>query len=104
MILEFTDYNFKDKLSLNGLTMVDFWSPWCRPCNMLTPVIQKLAENNADVTIGKLNTVENPALTTHFGVSAIPAIFFFKDGKLVRKLLGYHTESQLQNHIDELKL
>ena len=104
MILEFTDYNFKDKLSLTGLTIVDFWSPWCRPCNMLNPVIHKLAENNADVVIGKLNTSENPGLLTQFGVSAIPAILFFKDGKLVKKLLGYHTESQLQSHINELKL
>jgi thioredoxin 1 len=104
MILEFTDDNFKEKLSSTGLTIVDFWSPWCRPCNMLNPVIHKLAEDNSDVIIGKLNTVENPGLTAQFGVSAIPAILFFKDGSLVRKLLGYHSESQLQGYINELKL
>lgn len=104
MLVEFTDYNFSSLLpATNRLTIVDFWSPWCRPCNMLNPVLKSLAEKNKDVTIGKVNTVENSSLTEQFGVQAIPAILFFKDGNLVRQLLGFMSESQLQKHIDELK-
>ncbi len=104
MILEFTDHNFDNTLSsIHGLAIVDFWSPWCGPCNMLNPVIKSLAEKNADVAIGKLNTGENPGTAKHFGINAIPTILFFKEGKLVRKLLGYIKESDLQRHIDELK-
>lgn len=104
MIVEFTDYNFLSLLSAtNRLTIVDFWSPWCRPCNMLNPVIKSLAEKNPDITIGKVNTVENSSLTEQFGINAIPAILFFKDGKLVRQLLGFQSEQQLQKHINELK-
>lgn len=102
MLLEFTDYNFK--VPSVGLTIIDFWSPWCRPCNSLNPVIKTLSENNTDVTVGKLNTIENPAIANQFSVSAIPTILFFKDGRLAKRLLGYHTEAQLQKCINELKL
>jgi thioredoxin 1 len=70
---------------------------------MLNPVLRALAEKNPDVTIGKVNTVENSSLTEQFGIQAIPAILFFKDGELVRQLLGFQTETQLQKHINELK-
>jgi|SRR5581483_2211664 len=100
MLLEFTDHS---DLDIKGLTLIDFWSPWCKPCNMLSPIIKNLAEKNEDITIGKLNTMENPALTKKFNINAIPTILFFKDGVLVRKLLGYSTEAKLQEHINELK-
>lgn len=104
MLLEFTDYNFENLMSTtNGLVIVDFWSAWCRPCNMLSPIIKSLAENNKDVTIGKLNTTENFNITKQFNISGIPAILFFKNGKVVRQLLGYHTEAALQHHINELR-
>lgn len=101
MILEFTDNNFA--ISTSGLVVIDFWSPWCRPCNMLNPIIKEVAEKNKDVTIGKVNTVENPAITKQFSISAIPTIMFFKDGNLVKKLLGYVSEAELQQHINGLK-
>lgn len=105
MFVEFTDYNFSSLLpATNRLTVVDFWSPWCRPCIMLNPVLKSLAEKNPDVTIGKVNTVENSSLTEQYGISAIPAILFFKDGQLVRQLLGFQPEAQLQKHINELKV
>lgn len=104
MLIEFTDHNFSSLLpATNRLTIVDFWSPWCRPCNMLNPVLKTLAEKNKDVTIGKVNTVENQALTEQFSISAIPAILFFKDGTLVKQILGFQTEQQLQKQINELK-
>lgn len=103
MLLEVTDYNLDSFIVNSGLVIVDFWSPWCSPCNMLNPVIKRLSENNADVSIGKLNTIENPGASRQFGVDAIPTILFFNNGKLVKKLLGYHSEAQLQKLIDELK-
>jgi len=104
MLVEFTDYNFSSLLpASNRLTIVDFFSMWCRPCNMLTPILKKLAEKNKDVTIGKVNTVENSFLTEQYNIQAIPAILFFKDGNLVKQLLGLQTEAQLQKHINELK-
>ena len=103
MLLEVTDQNLDSITANSGLVILDFWSPWCSPCNLLNPVIKRLSENNADVTIGKLNTTENGSAARKFDVNAIPTILFFKDGKLVKKLLGYHTEAVLQRYIDELK-
>ena len=104
MILELTDQNFENTLSsIHGLVIVDFWSPWCRPCNMLNPIIKSLAENNADVSIGKVNTMENQLLARKFNISAVPTILFLKNGNLVKKILGYVKEADLQKYIDELK-
>lgn len=103
MILEVTNNNLDSFLANSGLVIVDFWSPWCSPCNMLNPVIKRLAENNADVSIGKLNTAENLDSARRFSIDGIPSILFFKDGKVVKKLLGYYNESVLQKCINDLK-
>jgi thioredoxin 1 len=103
MLLEVTESNIDNVTGKSGLVIVDFWNPWCGPCNMLNPVIKRLAENNADVTIGKLNTTENMAAARKFNIDAIPTILFFKDGNLVKKLLGYHNENVLQNIVNQLK-
>lgn len=103
MLLEVTNNNLDSVISGSGIVILDFWSPWCSPCNMLNPVIKKLAENNADVSIGKLNTSENLESARRFSVTAIPTILFFKDGVLVKKLLGYQNENVLQKCINDLK-
>jgi thioredoxin 1 len=103
MLLEVTESSFDSVATRDGLVIVDFWSPWCSPCNMLNPVIKQLAEKNNDITIGKLNTIENGGAARRFGIDAIPTILFFKDGNLVKKILGYHSENVLQKMINELK-
>jgi len=103
MLLEVTESNLDFVTARSGLVVLDFWSPWCSPCNMLNPVIKQLAEKNGDITIGKLNTIENTGVARRFGIDAIPTVLFFKDGNLVKKILGYHSENALQKMIDELK-
>ncbi len=102
-MLEVTDSNFDTIAVTPGLVVIDCWSPWCSPCNRLNPVIKTLADKNTDITIGKLNTVENLDVTARFRIDGIPTILFFKDGNLVKRILGYHNEQQLQSFIDELK-
>jgi len=103
MLLEVTEGNLDSVTTRGGLVLVDFWNPWCGPCNMLNPVIKQLAEKNGDITIGKLNTIEHTGVARRFGVDAIPTILFFKDGNLVKRILGYHNENVLQKMINELK-
>lgn len=103
MLLEVTESNLDSVTTRGGLVLLDFWNPWCGPCNMLNPVIKQLAEKNSDVTIGKLNTIEHTSVARRFGVDAIPTILFFKDGNLVKRTLGYHNENVLQKMINELK-
>jgi thioredoxin 1 len=101
MILEFCDNNF-DSLMGSGLTVIDFFSTWCGPCNQLNPVLERISEANTNVTIGKVNVVENPQLTSKFKVQIIPNIIFFKEGKQVKQVIGYHTDEQMQKMIDSL--
>ena len=86
-----------------GVTMVDFWAPWCGPCRMLAPVIDKLAEQYEGVAnICKVNTDENTDLSVKYGIRGIPTVLFFKDGELVFTDVGAKSESFYKEKIDEL--
>ena len=103
-MIEFNDSNFDTNIGLTPeLVVIDFWSPWCRPCNMLNPIIKSIAEKNSSIVVGKLNTIENPITTAKFNISGIPTILFLKEGKIAERLLGYQTEEKLQKIIEKLK-
>ena len=77
--------------------LIDFWATWCGPCQKLTAELEKLAEAYPDLIIGKIS-VEDPGnvqLAASLGVDAIPALFFYRNGKLEKRLLGYMTSEQL---------
>ena len=86
--LEITEENL-DQTIKEGVTMLDFWAPWCRPCRMIAPIIDELAEDfDGKATIAKVNTDEQPEIATKFKIKFIPTILFFKDGELVDQMLG----------------
>jgi len=81
----------------DGLTLVDFWAPWCGPCHMLTPVLEELAGELADTaTVAKVNVDEAPHLAARFGVHAIPLLVLLKDGREVARFIGLHAKSDLK--------
>ena len=108
MALEVTDVNIENVLTEKNVTVLDFWAPWCGPCKMLVPVIDKLAEENdgKNVTIGKVNVEENQDLALKFGVRGIPTVIVFKDGVEVDggRMVGVRNKEHYQTFIDSLLL
>lgn len=101
----FTDDNFKaEVLDNQGLTVVDFWAPWCGPCQMVLPIIDELAqEYEGSVKIGKMNVDENSQTPADMGVMGIPAIKFFKEGKVVDELTGAQAKDAFKEKIEAHK-
>ena len=88
MLKEVTEQDFQSTVD-SGVTLVDFWAEWCGPCRMVTPVLEELQSELGDsAKIVKLNVDENPNIAQQFGISGIPTMLLFKDGRVVDKLVG----------------
>jgi thioredoxin 1 len=99
-----TDFQ-QEVLGAGQPVLVDFWAPWCGPCKMLSPVVEKVAANHAGrAKFVKLNTDENPQLAGEYQVSGIPCLILFKSGKAVDRIVGYVSEqtitSMLSKHLN----
>ncbi|HEV3167399.1 MAG TPA: thioredoxin [Isosphaeraceae bacterium] len=103
-VLEFTDANWKSEVLESPVpVVVDFWAPWCGPCRMLAPTIEKLAgEFEGKVRIGKMNTDQNQEIPPGLRISAIPTVLFFQGGKEVDRLVGVNTESKFKDALGKL--
>ena len=86
--VELNNSNFEATIA-EGVTMVDFWAPWCGPCRMIAPVVEELAEDfEGKATIAKVNTDEEQDIAVKYGIRSIPTILFFKDGQMVDQMVG----------------
>ena len=101
MATEFSEATFKtDVLESDKPGLVDFWAPWCGPCKMLAPVIDKLAGELGDqITVGKVNVDDNPNLAQEYGIMSIPAVVLFKGGEVVDKFMGFQPEPKVKEFI-----
>ena len=75
--------------------LVDFWAPWCGPCRMVSPIVDEIAGERPDITVGKVNVDEQPELAMQFGVMSIPTLLVFKDGQLSQKAVGARPKEDL---------
>lgn len=83
-----------------GISVVDFWAPWCGPCRMMGPVLHELAgQEGGDVTIAKVNVDNSPHLAARFRVQAIPLIVVLRDGLEVARLVGLQTKESVKRAI-----
>ncbi len=99
--LTITDENF-GKETETGLTLVDFWAPWCGPCRLVGPVIEELAgDYSGKVKVGKLNVDENMKTSEKFRVMSIPTVILFRDGEAVEVMVGAQPKSAYQSRIEK---
>lgn len=100
-VIELTDANWESEVTNSPVpVVVDFWAPWCGPCRIISPVVEKLSnEFNGQVKVGKLNTDENPGVSMRYGIRAIPTIMVFKNGEVVDTRVGVQPEDSLRKMI-----
>jgi len=104
MVLEITEQTFEDEVTKADLpTVVDYWAPWCGPCQILSPMVEKLSEAYKDkVKFCKVNVDENMQLAANARVQSIPLLVFYKGGERVDESLGVVPEAELRSKIDAL--
>ena len=97
-----TDASFQsDVLESDKPVLVDFWADWCGPCKMIAPALEEISDELSDqVTIAKMDIMENTGIPGEIGVQSIPLMVLFKDGKAVAQKLGAAPKSQLKQWIE----
>ncbi len=102
-VIELTDANFQETVDEDGITVVDFWAPWCGPCRVVGPVIEELAEENPDIRFGKLNVDDNQETAGAFAVRSIPTIAFFQNGEALGAVVGAYPKEALEDVLKQIR-
>lgn len=97
-VIHANEDNF-DSLINDNLVLVDFFANWCGPCKMLSPILEGLADERGALKVVKVDVDECSNLAKNYGIMSIPALFLFKNGKLVSKKIGFMPESEIKEWI-----
>lgn len=100
-IKEVNENSFQEEVA-QGLVLVDFWAPWCAPCRMVAPVLEEIQGELMDkLKIIKVNVDENPKVSTEYGVTSIPTIMIFQEGKMVERHVGAGPKQHYMNLLND---
>ena len=96
MLKKLNNQNFDNEvLNNNGIALIDFYADWCGPCKMVAPIVNEIANERSDITVGKVNVDENNSLAVKYGVVSIPTLIVFKDGKEQTRIVGYRPKEDI---------
>jgi thioredoxin 1 len=103
-MLEITSESFeKDVLKSEKPVLVDFWAPWCMPCKIIAPAVEKIAdEMKGSIKVTKLNIDESPEVATEMSILNIPTLLLFKQGKEIARIVGVNSKEAIEKKIKEL--
>lgn len=95
-VMQITEDQFVQEVeNAKGKVLVDFWASWCGPCKMLSPVVEQLSEEKTDVKFVGVDVDKAESLAVKFGISSIPCLILFEDGKEVKRNVGFQPKSAL---------
>lgn len=101
--ITFTDQNFQAEVLESKLpVLVDFWAEWCAPCRIVSPIVEELATEYGDkLKVGKLNVDQNQ-ISSKYGIMSIPSLLIFKDGQVVKTMIGAQSKDNFKKEIDSI--
>lgn len=99
MLIHDIDEKEFDNLISKGTVVIDFYATWCGPCKMLAPELERLSNDNKDITICKVDVDNHTELARKYGVMTIPTLVLYKDGNLIKKSSGYMPYSDIEEWI-----
>ena len=82
-------------LNAEEKVLLDFWAPWCGPCQMVLPIVEEIAAERSDIKVGKINMDENPQLAKQFKVMSIPTLVVLEQGKVVKRAVGARNKDEI---------
>ena len=102
-VQELSGAQFDHFASESSVAVVDVWAPWCGPCRMVSPIVDRLSDRyKGRVSFGKLNSDDNGEKAGALGIMSIPTLLFYKQGKLVDRIVGAYPEEVIDEHIKRL--